>query len=53
MEHFDPTLELIFGKHGLSERLWRGNSFYDNVVTAPDVLKQVLYDFADQEHDRI
>ena len=52
-EHFDPSLDLIFGKHGLSERLWRGNSIFNDMDSAPDVVKHVLYEFADQERERI
>jgi hypothetical protein len=52
-EHFDPSMELIFGKYGLSERLWRGNSIFNDMESAPDVVKQVLYEFADQERERI
>lgn len=52
-EHFDPSLDLIFGKYGLPERLWRGNSIFNEFESAPDVVKQVLYDFADQERERI
>ena len=52
-EHFDPSLDLIFGKYGLSERLWRGNSIFNELDSAPDVVKQALYEFSDQERERI
>lgn len=38
IEHFDPSFELIFGKNGLSERLWRGNSIFDSLEGAPEIL---------------
>lgn len=52
-EHFDPSLDLLFGKYGLPDKLWRGNSIYDNLETAPDALKQVLHDFVGQEFERM
>lgn len=52
-EHFDPSMDLIFGKYGLSESLWRGNSIFNDYDSAPDVVRQALYNFADSERERI
>lgn len=37
--HFDPHMDVIFGKGGLSMNLWRGQKIFDSFDTAPEFVK--------------
>jgi hypothetical protein len=39
--HFDPHLDIIFGKGGLSNDLWYGQKIFDSIDTCPQYVKDV------------
>ena len=43
-EQYDPDLDIIFGKNGVPQAFWRGDSIYNNIETAPEPI-QALVDF--------
>ena len=43
-EKYDPDLDIIFGKNGVPQAFWRGDSIYNNIETAPEPI-QALVDF--------
>lgn len=50
--HYDPDMEILFGKGGLPNQLWRGESIFDNLETSPAIVQQVVADHCEDVRAR-
>lgn len=51
--HFDPHLDVLFGKGGLNDLLWRGEMYFESIDQAPQVVLQMLEDHVNQQYEQI
>lgn len=41
-EQYDPDLDIIFGKNGVPQSFWRGDSIFDNLESAPEPIQAMV-----------